>query len=447
MHNIWEKIFDHLNKNINPNDRELWLKEINFVSYKNNCLELSVPNKFFKDWIEDNCFPLLKDYFSINYNTGVTLKLNITKPDGEGSENVIIEKIKNETLFKKVNKPNTLNPKYTFSTFVVGKHTRFAQAACEAVANEPGEVYNPLFIYGGVGLGKTHLLHAIGNHIANVNPKLKILYITADKFMNEMIESIRHDKNFEFRQKYRTLDVLLIDDIQFIAGKESTQEEFFHTFNTLHESRKQIVISSDSTPKEIAKLEERLRSRFEWGVIADVKAPDFETRVAILRRKADLDNIKASDEVINFIASKIKANIRNLEGSLLRVAAYADVHGTEITSTLAKEVLKDVIKDEPISQSINIDIIQEITAKHFNITKEHILNKNRNESIVLPRQIAIYISKELTHLSITEIGRKFGGRDHTTIMYAYNKINDKIKTDPYFSSLINKIITEIKNHL
>jgi chromosomal replication initiator protein len=452
--NLWEKIINYLKEYINKNDVDLWIKETVFLSYKNNTIELSIPNKFFKEWIDDNCLSLIQDYFKTQFNTNVNLKYNIVKNDPA----IKIEHSKQKTVedeiinnpnnqFKKTNKLFTLNPKYTFNSFVIGKNNRFAQAACEAVAKEPGVSYNPLFIYGGVGLGKTHLLHAIGNYIHTNNPKLKILYITADKFMNELIEAIRHDKNIEFRQKYRTLDVLLIDDIQFLAGKESTQEEFFHTFNTLHEAHKQIVLSSDSTPKEIPTLEERLRSRFEWGVIADIQPPDYETRVAILRKKAEMENIKANEEVIHYIASKVKANIRKLEGSLIRVAAFAGLTNNEINLNVTKDVLKDIIKDEPITQSINVDIIQEITAKNFNINKEDITNKKRNDSIVLPRQVAIYISREMTQLSITDIGRKFGGRDHTTIMYAYNKINEKIKEDPYFSALVNKIINEIKSHL
>ena len=453
---MWEKIINYLKEYINKNDVDLWLKETVFVSYKSNTIELSIPNKFFKEWINDNCLHLIQDYFKTQFNSSVNLKYNILKndidikPDGKDANK---PKISNENIdiknnqFKNPNKLFTINPKYTFNSFVIGKNNRFAQAACEAVAKEPGESYNPLFIYGGVGLGKTHLLHDIGNYIHTNNPKLKILYITADKFMNELIEAIRHDKNIEFRQKYRTLDVLLIDDIQFLAGKESTQEEFFHTFNTLHEARKQIVLSSDSTPKEIPTLEERLRSRFEWGVIADIQPPDYETRVAILRKKAEMENIKANEEVIHYIASKVKANIRKLEGSLIRVAAFAGLTNVEINLNVTKEVLKDIIKDEPITQSINVDIIQEIAAKYFNITKEAIVSKKRNDSIVLPRQVSIYICRELTHLSISDIGRKFGGRDHTTIMYAYNKINEKIKEDPYFSALVNKIINEIKNHI
>jgi chromosomal replication initiator protein len=441
---IWNKIITYLEGYIKIDDINLWLREIKFSSFKNNTLELQIPNKFFQEWIDENCLNLLQNYFTIQYNSKIKIQYIIKDIQSDTEERLISIPTAN---FNKKNIKSTLNPKYTFNSFVIGKNNRFAQAACEAVSKDPGNSYNPLFIYGGVGLGKTHLLHAIGNHIQVNNPKMKVLYITADKFMNELIEAIRHDKNIEFRQKYRTLDALLIDDIQFLAGKESTQEEFFHTFNTLYESRKQIVLSSDTTPKEIPTLEERLRSRFEWGVIADIQPPDYETRVAILRKKAEISNIKANEEVIHYIASKVKANIRTLEGSLIRVAAFAGLTHTDINLSITKQVLKDVEHEEPMKQVINIDIIQEVTAKYFNITKEDILGKKRNDSIVLPRQIAIYIAREMVHLSITDIGRKFGNRDHTTIMHAYNKVNEKIKEDPYFSALINKIINEVKNHI
>ncbi|MCP4481741.1 MAG: chromosomal replication initiator protein DnaA [bacterium] len=446
---MWNQIVSYLEEKVATEDLDLWLKETKLKSLENNILEIAVPNHFFQEWIEDNCLTHIQDFYEKKETKNVKVKFTINKKKST-EDKFTPQSLPSELTEKSFRKTKNLylfNKKYTFDTFVVGKNNRFAQAACEAVAKEPGTAYNPLFIYGGVGLGKTHLLHAIGNYVKAINPKSKVLYITADKFMNELIEAIRHDKNIEFRQKYRTLDVLLIDDIQFLSGKESTQEEFFHTFNTLYESHKQIVLSSDCTPKEIPTLEERLRSRFEWGVIADVQAPDFETRVAILRRKAEMDNINASEDVINFIATKVKANIRKLEGSLIRVAAFSELTSVGINIDSTREVLKDIVKDEPITQAISIDLIQEITGRYFNVDKADILSKKRNDSIVLPRQVAIYITREITTLSITEIGRKFGGRDHTTVMYACGKIKKKIQEDPYFSALVNKVINEIKNHL
>ncbi|MDR0676236.1 MAG: chromosomal replication initiator protein DnaA [Elusimicrobiota bacterium] len=442
--NLWSKIVNYLESYLKKEEVNLWLREIKFLNFKNNILEIEIPNIFFQEWMDENCLNLIQTFFTIQYNTQIKVKYKIGDSSTKNNEEII--SIPTINLSKK-NIKSTLNLKYTFNSFVIGKNNRFAQAACEAVAKDPGNAYNPLFIYGGVGLGKTHLLHAIGNYIQVNNPKMKILYITADTFTNELIACIRNFKNIEFRQKYRTLDVLLIDDIQFITGKERTQEEFFHTFNTLYEAKKQIVMTSDATPKEIPSLEERLVSRLEWGIIADIQSPDYETRIAILQNKAKISNIKVNEEVLDYIASRIKANIRTLEGSLIRVSAFAGLTHTDIDLTLTKQILKDVNYEEPIKQVINIDIIQEITAKHFNITKEDIIGKKRNDTVVLPRQIAIYITREMVNLSITSIGKKFGNRDHTTIMYACNKIREKIKEDPYFSALINKIINEIKNHI
>lgn len=443
---LWKNVLENLANTMGKETVELWLKSSHPKSFDETTLILEVPNKFFIDRIKTDCENAICATIAQMVHTNTVHLEMIVAPHLEQKDTS--DKNRIEPLKSVVKEPYfaayQFNPKYTFDTFVVGKSNRFAQAACEAVAKDPGEAYNPLFIYGGVGLGKTHLLHAIGNYIKQNKADAKVLYITADKFMNELIEAIRHDKNIEFRQKYRTLDVLLIDDIQFLEGKESTQEEFFHTFNTLYEARKQIVISSDSSPKEIPTLEERLRSRFEWGVIADIQPPDLETRIAILRKKAEIERISVPDDVLAFIASKIRANIRELEGSLVRVTAFSLLTKSEITVERAQEILKDSISNEPSNAVITIDLIQRIVAKHFNLDQKDLTGKKRTDAIAFPRQIAMYLARNLTDCSTIEIGDKFGGRDHSTAMYACDKIQKKILEDPYFSALINKITKSIQ---
>ena len=336
-----------------------------------------------------------------------------------------------------------LNPKYTFDTFVIGNSNRFAHAAALAVAEAPAQAYNPLFIYGGVGLGKTHLMHAIGHYILNQNPHSKVVYVSSEKFTNELINSIRDDRNNEFREKYRNVDVLLIDDIQFIAGKESTQEEFFHTFNALHEANKQIIISSDRPPKEIPTLEDRLRSRFEWGLISDIQPPDLETRIAILKKKAKMENLNIPDDVMLYIATKIQSNIRELEGALIRIVAYSSLTNKEVTVELAEEALKDIISDTK-PRKITVDLIKEVVAKEFNVKIEDFNSKKRTRAIAYPRQIAMYLTRELTDLSLPKIGDEFGGRDHTTVIHAYDKIANDIKESEDFKNRVDNLIKDIK---
>ncbi len=321
-----------------------------------------------------------------------------------------------------------LNPKYTFDSFVIGNSNRFAHAASLAVAESPAKAYNPLFIYGGVGLGKTHLMHAIGHYILNNNPKSQVVYVSSEKFTNELINSIKDDKNVEFRNKYRNIDILLVDDIQFIAGKERTQEEFFHTFNALYEANKQIIISSDRPPKEIPTLEDRLRSRFEWGLIADIQAPDFETRMAILKKKADVEKLNIPNEVMVYIATKIKSNIRELEGALIRIVAFSSLTNKEISVDLASEALKDIISSKQTRQ-VTIDIIQEVVANYYNLKIEDLKSARRTRNIAFPRQIAMYLSRKLTDMSLPKIGEEFGGRDHTTVIHAYEKISNNLKKE------------------
>ena len=335
-----------------------------------------------------------------------------------------------------------LNPKYKFDSFVIGNSNRFAHAACLAVAEAPAKAYNPLFIYGGVGLGKTHLMHAIGHYILQNNPKAKVVYVSSEKFTNELINSIKDDKNEEFRTKYRNVDVLLIDDVQFIGGKERTQEEFFHTFNTLHENNKQIILSSDRPPKEIPTLEDRLRSRFEWGLIADIQPPDFETRIAILKKKADVENLNIPNEVMVYIATKIKSNIRELEGALIRIVAFSSLTNKEISVDLASEALKDIISNKQ-SRQVTIELIQDIVANYYNLRIEDFKSARRTRNIAYPRQIAMYLCRKLTDMSLPKIGEEFGGRDHTTVIHAYEKISAGLKKDESLKNAIGDITKKI----
>jgi len=333
---------------------------------------------------------------------------------------------------------SSLNPKYTFDSFVVGSSNQFAHAAARAVAEIPSKSYNPLFIYGGVGLGKTHLMHAIGHYIQARQKRLVLVYMSADRFINEMINAIRFDRLPSFRQKYRSIDVLLVDDIQFIAGKDRTQEEFFHIFNALHDGQKQIVISSDCPPRQIPTLEERLHSRFEWGLIADIQPPDIETKVAILRKKAEAERVEIPENVSLFIASKVRTNIRELEGSLIRLIAYASLTGRDIDLSLAQETLKDLLHTE--EKPITIEMIQKFVADHFNVKLTDLKAKNNAKSVAEPRQIAMYLTKTLTKASLPEIGKEFGGKHHSTVIHSVRKIDGLRKRDPEFDRLINSFV-------
>jgi chromosomal replication initiator protein len=334
-----------------------------------------------------------------------------------------------------------LNARYTFASFIVGPSNQFAHAACRAVAESPSRSYNPLFIYGGVGLGKTHLMHAIGQYVAR-HGRLRLTYISAERFMNEMINALRFERILEFREQYRSVDVLLVDDIQFIAGKEGTQNEFFHTFNALHESQKQIVISSDRPPHEITQLEERLRSRFEWGLIADIQPPDLETKVAILKKKAEIEGLPLPDPVAMYIATRIKSNIRELEGSLIRLIAYASLTGRELSVELAQEVLRNVLDTD--ERALTIDIIQKHVADHFQLRVAELKARNNSKSIAMPRQIAMYLCKSLTRASLPEIGKSFGGKHHSTVIHSIRKVDELRKRDGEFNNLIHTFLSTFR---
>jgi chromosomal replication initiator protein len=331
-----------------------------------------------------------------------------------------------------------LSPRYSFDTFIVGASNQFAHAACRAVAEAPSRSYNPLFLYGGVGLGKTHLMHAIGHYVLTRSPSLKLTYISAERFMNEVVNAIRYDRILEFRERYRGVDVLLVDDIQFIVGKERTQTEFFHTFNALHDAQKQIVLSSDCPPNQISELEERLRSRFEWGLIADIQPPDLETKIAILRRKAEAEGVSLPDDVALYIAGRIKSNIRELEGSLIRLLAYASLTGRDLSMTLAQEVLRDVLRHE--ERVVTIESIQKFVAEYYRLKLVELKSKNNSKSVALPRQVAMYLCKALTNASLPEIGKSFGGKHHSTVIHSLRKVEELRKKDSAFNSLVNTLL-------
>jgi len=442
---LWNKILETIKKELSPQAYNSWFGKTKVVKFGENELIISAPGDFCKDWLEKHYTGFIKDIFKRTLGLDDNLKIEFITAEQKffaPSRPAPKKKTKKEDTFFK-NTSLLLNPKYTFDDFVVGNSNRFAHAACLAVAQSPAKSYNPLFVYGEVGLGKTHLIQAIGSYIMQQNSKIKVLYISSEKFTNEMINSIRDDRTVAFRDKYRSVDVLLIDDIQFLAGKERTQEEFFHTFNTLYESNKQIVITSDRPPKDITTLEERLISRFEWGLTTDIKPPDYETRIAILRKKAQAENLSVPDEVINFIAEKIPSNIRQLEGALTKLVAFSTFTKKELSVSLAQNILKDIIPLE--NKKISIGQIQKAVTDYYTIKINFLLSKKRTKDVVLARQVAIYLSRELTDISLTSIGEAFGRRDHTTIIHSYNKIKDKIEKDKSFKGVIKNLLLSIKN--
>ena len=449
MLNIWTKTLDRLENLINKHSFNTWLKPTKFQSYDGKILRIEVPNKFFKSWLMENYHKLILENVRTLSNDITEIEYTITNesdPEShthnplktkEPSSKMAVQ-LKLKDSFSSAN----LNPKYTFNKFVVGSCNQFAQAASKAVAEHPSLTYNPLFIYGGSGLGKTHLLHAIGHYILENFDNTNVLYIQSEKFTNELINSIRYDRMDLFRSKYRNIDVLLIDDIQFIAGKERTEEEFFHTFNSLFESHKQIVISSDSSPKEIPTIEERLRSRFEWGLIADIQPPELETKVAILFKNAEINNVDLPNEVAFFIANNIKSNIRELEGSLIKLIAFSSLTGSPINLDMSKQVLKDILN--PKENKIGIEDIQKVICKFYEIKLSELKSKTRSRHIAFPRQIAMFLARKLTDKSLTQIGQFFGGKDHTTVMHACEKIEVMLESNFDLRQNVNKIIDMIR---
>jgi chromosomal replication initiator protein len=450
---LWEKIGMVLKSHMSIESFELWVKPIVPVSLlpdenqtERQIFSIEVPNKIFSEWIQQNAAEeiqlILKQLVGTDIALSILVRQDAPAASTQRTSFVDIPAPLMEALLPPI---DTLNLKYTFETFIEGQTNRFAKAAAEGVAKEPGIRFNPLFIYGGVGLGKTHLMHAISHAIRQNYPKARVLYTSSEKFMNEFINSLRMDRPADFRNKYRNLDCLLIDDIQFLMDKGRSVEEFFFTFNTLFDSRKQIVISSDRAPKEMGSLQDRLVSRFEWGVVADVQPPELETRIAILRKKAELDKIFVPEDVLLFIASQVKSNIRELEGALTRIVAYASLTATPLTVDSARATLKDILKKEELEAPIMMEAIQEVVAKNFNLDVKELKSKRRTDAIAWPRQVAMYLARNLTELSTPEIGEQFGGKDHTTVLHACEKVKLKLAESPFVSSLINKIIQEIKN--
>ena len=450
MSKLWEDTLVQLELNLSPQHFSTWIKPLKLVKIEQDQIFIEVPNRFILDWVRENYGKLIQKIISDISAVTYRLQFNVdgqardtlppkTTPPGhtpsEAPEKAIVRNGNN------VSAEINLNRKYTFEEFVAGSSNQFAYAAAMAVANNPATTYNPLFIYGGVGLGKTHLVNAIGNAILKKTPQMRICYYTSEKFMNELINSLRYNRMDEFRNKFRSMDVLLIDDIQFIAGKERTQEEFFHTFNALYESHKQIIVTSDKFPKDIPGLEERLRSRFEWGLIADIQPPDVETKLAILKMKAEQNGIRLPEEVALFLANSICSNVRELEGYLIRIGAYASLTATPVTQEMARDVLKDILIDRNRDLSVE-EIIKKVRG-HFNIKISDIKSAKRLKAVVLPRQIAMYLSRQLTSSSYPEIGERFGGKDHSTIIHAIRKI-DKLMEDDF---QLRSTIENLKNAL
>ncbi len=438
---FWEKAQPAIKEKIGSSTYETWFSVLNIREKAPATIVIEAPDEFFKNWLVDHYSAAVKEALK-NVSSkaiGVEFEVNL----GMVNKGVQTRLADFERGFEENSGATvTLSPRFSFENFVVGPSNRFAHAACLAVADSPAKAYNPLFIYGGVGLGKTHLMQAVANKIRQNNPKLKHAYITSERFTNELIEAIRHRSTTQFRLKYRNIDVLLIDDIHFIAGKESTQEEFFHTFNSLHNDRKQIIISSDKPPKAIANLEERLSSRFAWGLITDIQPPDFETRVAILRKKIEREPVQVPDDVITFIAQEIKSNIREMEGALIRVIAYSLLEEKPISLETTKVILKDMVTES--TKIINVDAVQKIVAEFFNIPLSELRNKKRSKNIVFPRQVAMYLVRQLTNLSLPEIGEAFGGKDHTTVLHSWKKIDQDMKKNQNLKNTVESLTTTIQ---
>ena len=431
----WNHILSSLQPRLSTQAFKTWLQPIRPLSLDSQTLHLAVPSRFFQDWIEENYMPslaaALKSLLTDQHRITLAVDANHTPARPTDTRPPL------PPFPTSAPSVPALNPRYTFDHFIVGRANQFAQAAARAVAEAPAKTYNPLFIYGSSGLGKTHIMQAIGNHLLQSRPTFNVFYVSAETFMNEMISSIQDNDRITFRRKYRGMDVLLLDDVHFLEGKEATQEEFFHTFNTLYDSHKQIVLTSDRPPKEIKTLEDRLLSRFEWGLVTDIQVPDLETRIAILRKKATADGIAIDDEVTEYVARNIKSNIRELEGSLIRLLAYASITGEDVTLSLAHRILRDHLSRQPAP--VTIDHIQKAVAKQFDLSTNELLGPKRTKAIALPRQVAMFLARELTKSSLIDVGRRFGGRDHTTVMHACDKIRQIIEQDPHFGTTIDHL--------
>ncbi|WP_420264375.1 chromosomal replication initiator protein DnaA [Candidatus Magnetominusculus dajiuhuensis] len=436
--NTWKDCLDFIEKKVGKSTYDLWFKPIKLVELKDNDALLSVPNRFFREWIEDNYPRLISDAFEWAAKDNINVQFKIDQEPAADYVSAVTQTRKTRLAGKGI----FLNPKYTFETFVVGPSNQFVHAAALAVSDSLGKTYNPLFVYGDVGLGKTHIITAIGNKIADTLPNANIIYVSSEQFTNEVVSAIRHEKMSDLKEKYRTVDILLLDDVQFIANKTQTQVEFFHTFNALYEKQKQIVISSDRPPKELSDITDRLKSRFTMGLIADIQPPSVELKMAILQKKAETHKIILPDDMVYFLATKVKSNIRELEGCLIKLAAHSNLTGRPINVSLAKDVLKDIFTDE--SKPVTTDNIQKVVCEYFGVKLPDLKSKKRTKEIALPRQIAMYIMKRLTGLSLGDIGKAFGGKDHATVIYACKQIEAKMEKDEEFNKMAEYLINKIK---
>jgi chromosomal replication initiator protein len=452
---IWDQVLSRIETKVNRHIFYTWFKPTTFVADDGLLLRVRVPNGLFRDWLTKHYAAVLDEALGEIDRKGTSVSFVTDELTGRDSQKPVLDPVAADlppatlAAVAEAVEPvsdeapsGSLAPRYSFETFIVGSSNQFAHAACRAVAEAPSRSYNPLFIYGGVGLGKTHLMHAIGHYVLNHLTTLKLTYISSERFMNEMINGVRYDRVLDFRERYRSVDVLLVDDIQFLAGKEGTQTEFFHTFNALYDSQKQIVISSDRPPHEIPQLEERLRSRFEWGLIADIQPPDLETKVAILKRKAESEGVPLPDDVALYIAGKIKSNIRELEGSLIRLVAYASLTGREISLGLAQDVLRNVLQHD--ERAVTIEGIQKYVSDYYQLKHGELKSRNNSKSIAMPRQIAMYLCKSLTNASLPEIGKSFGGKHHSTVIHSIRKIEALRQTDGNFNTLINTFLESFR---
>ena len=434
---VWQQILSRIETKVNRHSFYTWFKPTSFLEDTGVTVTVRVPNLLFRDWLTKHYGVVINEAIAEVSRQGTGISF-VTAAREDPAPPAFHDPPRSEAAAQHGTSAAGLNSRYTFATFVVGPSNQFANAACRAVAEAPSRSYNPLFIYGGVGLGKTHLMHAIGQYVLQHTANVRLTYISSERFMNEMINAVRYDRVLDFRERYRSMDVLLVDDIQFLAGKEGTQTEFFHTFNSLYDAQKQIVISSDCPPHEIPALEERLRSRFAWGLIADIQLPDLETKVAILKKKAEAEGVPLPDNVAIFIAGKIKSNIRELEGSLIRLIAYASLTGREISLSLAQDVLKNLLyRDE---HAVTIEIIQKSVSNFYQLKLADLKSRNNSKSVAVPRQIAMYLCKGLTNASLPHIGRSFGGKHHSTVIHSIRKVEDRRKRDADFNTLINNFM-------
>jgi chromosomal replication initiator protein len=446
--NIWDRVLGKIETRVNAYSFKTWFRPTHLVSEDAASLRVRVPNSWFAEWLQTNYLPVIQDVLREIERPGLAVEF-VHERGSDASRAADAPPGTSAGAARSSSVPTTgspdvlpgwLNPRYTFDKFVVSSCNQFAHAAAMAVAEQPSRAYNPLFVYGGVGLGKTHLMQAIGNRLA-LRGGARMRYLSTEQFMNELINAIRFERTLEFKDKYRNVDVLLIDDIQFLAGKERTQEEFFHTFNALYDAQKQIVITSDCPPRSIPTLEDRLRSRFEWGLIADIQPPDLETKIAILRKKAEADSLVVPDDVALFIATNCKSNIRELEGSLIRVVAYASMSGQELSLELAKDTLQDLLISE--SPAVTVESIQKLVANHYNLKVTELKSKNNSQQISFPRQVAMYLCKRMTESSLPEIGRRFGGKHHSTVIHAIQKIEKKRSNEKEFDRLVDSFVQSL----